>query len=62
MNSRARLTELISKRSVLKLRGRTRWLVIVQREIVAEATRLGDIKDMANAWNYLSILLQASRD
>jgi tetratricopeptide (TPR) repeat protein len=62
MNSRARLTELLSKRSNLKLRGRTRWMVVVQREIVAESTRLGCIKDMANAWNYLSILLHEVRD
>ena len=48
-----RLNELHRERGDLKLQGRVRDMVPVQKAIIAEAEKIGRVRDLANAWNYL---------
>ena len=51
-----RLNELHRERSDLKLQGRVREAIPVQLAILAESEKSGRVRDVANAWNYLSAL------
>jgi tetratricopeptide (TPR) repeat protein len=51
-----RLNQLHRKRHGLKLQGRVREMIPVQMAIIAEAAKIGCVRDLGNAWNYLSAL------
>lgn len=50
--------ELHRQRADLKLQGRLREMIPVQLAIVAESEKTGSVRDLANAWNYLSAIYQ----
>lgn len=57
-----RLSQLQRERGDLKLRGRIREMIPVQLAIVAETEKTGRVCDVANAWNYLSVLHHQVRE
>ena len=57
-----RLNQLHRERGVLKLQGRVRDMIPVQIAIIAEAEKTGRVRDLANAWNYLSALHHQARE
>jgi tetratricopeptide (TPR) repeat protein len=57
-----RLNELHRQRGDLKLQGRVREMIPVQLGIVAEAEKTGRVRDLADAWNYLSALYHQVRE
>ena len=52
------VNELHSKRSDLKNQGRFAEAIPIQREILELAQQSGPVRDISNAWNMLSHLLQ----
>jgi hypothetical protein len=57
-----RLDELHRSRSELRSQGRVHEMVPIQLAIVAETEKAGRVRDLANAWNYLSAILHQVRD
>lgn len=57
-----RLNELHRERGDLKLQGRVREMILIQIAIVAETEKNGRVRDVANAWNYLSALYHQVRE
>ena len=56
------LNPLHRERGDLKLQGRIREMIPVQLAIVAETEKAGRVADLANAWNYLSVLHHQVRE
>ncbi|HZN65261.1 MAG TPA: tetratricopeptide repeat protein [Tepidisphaeraceae bacterium] len=57
-----RFNELHRQRGDLDLQGRVREMIPVQLGIVAETEKTGRVRDLANAWNYLSALYHRVRE
>jgi tetratricopeptide (TPR) repeat protein len=52
------MNPLYHRRNDLKRQGRVGEMVSVQLEILSQLQANGDVRDLANAWNYLSVLYQ----
>ena len=57
-----RLNELHRERGDLKLQGRIRDIIPIQLELVAETEKTRRVRDLTNAWNYLSSLYYQVRE
>lgn len=50
------LKPMLDRRHELKLQNRIAEMIPVQLEILSAAQKAGRVKDISNAWNYLSVL------